>query len=163
MAVLGITSAADLNSILAKWKTVQMPFNAAEVTPAERQAVEKLVLASRYLEGAYWQQSDPEGLKLMQSTSDPTLKRLLMINGSRYDLLNDNQPFVGNQPFLPGRNIYPPGLTRADIEKYVQAHPDQKAAIYDEHTIIRRNGDKLETTPYHVAYRQFLEPASKLL
>jgi hypothetical protein len=82
-----------------------------------------------------------------------------MINGSRYSLLDENKPFVDAPPMPPGRNLYPPDLTKAQIE----SHPDRKKAIYDPFTVVRRNGAKLETTPYHVAYARYLQPASRLL
>jgi hypothetical protein len=63
----------------------------------------------------------------------------------------------------PGRGFYPANLSRDQVEQYVKEHPDQKAAIYDQFTIVRWHQAKLETVPYHVAYRAFLEPAAKAL
>src|SRR5581483_2871966 len=85
-------------------------FNPAGLSARERQLVEKLVEASRYLDDIYWRQSDPEGLALYKSTPDPKLKRLLMINGSRWDLLDENRPFVGTEPMPPGHALYPKDL-----------------------------------------------------
>ncbi|HEX9406849.1 MAG TPA: Zn-dependent hydrolase, partial [Thermoanaerobaculia bacterium] len=80
-----------------------------------------------------------------------------------YDQIEENRSFIGGEPMPPGRNLYPRSLTRADIEAYVTAHPDQKKAIYDERTVVglvSRNPLKLSTTPYHVKYRRWLEPAA---
>jgi hypothetical protein len=159
----------DVSDRLARWKPVEMPFHADRLTARERRLVEKLVAASQEVENIFWRQSDPEGMKLWQSlasSSDPkdqSLRRYLWINGSRYDLLDENRPFVGTGPTPPGRALYPPGLTRAEIETYVQAHPEQKKAIYDEHTVIVRDGVRLKTIPYHVAYRPFLDRAAAAL
>jgi hypothetical protein len=54
-------------------------------------------------------------------------------------------------------------LTRDDIEKYVQQHPDQKAAIYGDYTVVRRKGDALVAIPYHVEFAEFLKPAATAL
>ena len=76
--------------------------------------VDKLVDASRYLEEIYWRQIDPEGLTLYESLAgsknpkDEMLRRYLWINASRFDLLDDNKPFVGTTPMSPGRGFYPP-------------------------------------------------------
>ena len=127
----------------------------------------KLVDCSRYLDDIFWRQSDPEGLGLYKSLDgsntprDIKLRQFLMINGSRFDLTNDNKPFVGTKPMPPGRGLYPDGLTREELEKYVAAHPDQKEELYNPYTVIRRNGDQLEAIPYRTAYRQFLIPAAK--
>jgi hypothetical protein len=154
---------ANLDERLAKWKPVQMPFQAAGLSARERQMVEKLVEASQYLDNIYWRQSDPEGLELYKTTRDPKLKRLLAINGCRWDLLDENRPFVGSEPMPPGHALYPKGLTRAQIEQYVRQHAEKKQQIYGENTVVHRRGNDLVGVPYHEEYKQFLEPAAKAL
>jgi hypothetical protein len=156
-------SATDIAQRLARWKPVEMPYHSETLTARERQEVDKLVDASREMEAIYWRQSDPEALKLYETTKNANLKQLLFINGSRFDLIDDNKPFVGTKPLSPGWNLYPEGLTSAQIEAYVKAHPAEKAAIYSPYTVLRWNGKKLEAIPYHVEYKQWLEPAAKLL
>lgn len=157
------SSQADVEARLSKWKQVPMADGTAGLSAAQKAVVSKLVDASRFIESIYWRQSDMEALRLLESTRNAELKRALMIHGSRFDLLDGNQPFVAGARFLPGRELYPPGLTRAEIEAYVRAHPEQKRAIYSPYTVIRRDGAGLKAIPYHVQYREFLEPAAKLL
>src|SRR5690349_13238885 len=111
-----LQNTSDIDQRLARWQQVQMPFNSSALTPRERQLVQKLVEASQYLDNVFWRQSDPEGLALYKSTNDPKLRRLLMINGGRFDLVDENHPFTGTEPMPPGRALYPKGLTRAQIE-----------------------------------------------
>ncbi len=147
-----------------------MPFHSAALTARERQLVKKLVEASRPLETIYWLQNDPQGLELYQSlagAADPQQRKLrqyLKINASRFDLIDEDRPFVGTEPAPPGRGFYPAGITREEIEKYVKAHPEKRAEIYSPITVVRRveNGD-LIGVPYHTAYKSFLAPASKAL
>jgi hypothetical protein len=159
----------DLTNQLAKYRRVKMPFNAKGLTPRELQLVNKLVDACRYLEIIYWLQSDTEGYALLQQLKEDAslrakeLRRLLTINGSRYDLIRNNAPFVGTAPRPPGGDLFPADLTREALEKYVLAHPDQKKALYDPFTVVRRKGDALEAIPYHIAFKQWLEPAARLL
>jgi hypothetical protein len=148
---------------LAKWKPVEMPFHAEKFSARERQMIEKLVEATRLLDDIYWRQSDLAGLELYKTTKDPAVKRLLMIMGCRWDLLDENRPFVGNEPMPPGHELYPHGLTRADIEKYVAQHPADKAAIYDPYTVVKKRGDRLAGVPYHEEYKQFVEPMAEAL
>src|SRR5262245_59078182 len=63
----GLKVSPDLDQQLAKFRRVPMPFDAKGLSARERQMVEKLVLACRYLENIFWRQSDPEGLTLYQS------------------------------------------------------------------------------------------------
>src|SRR5271157_5567425 len=161
--------AADLDQRMAKFRRVQMPFRTAGLSAREQQLLRKLVEACGYLESVYWRQSDPEGLSLYQSLAasasprDVKLRRYLKINASRFDLLDDNKPFVGTDPMPLGRGFYPTNLTRDRVEQYVKEHPDQKAAVYDQFTIVRWHDGQLEAVPFHIAYRAFLEPAAKAL
>ena len=111
---------------LARWKPVPMPFHSEGLSAKERQMVDKLVDASRLLNDVYWRQSDRAGLALYKSTQDPTLRRLFAIMGSRWDLLDENRPFVGTEPMPPGHELYPHDLTRAQIEQYVKRHPGRQ-------------------------------------
>jgi hypothetical protein len=163
----GMQVVPDLAQRLAKFHQVQMPFHSAGLTSREVKLVDKLVDACRYLEEIYWRQIDPDGLTLYQSLAtsknpkDEKLRRYIWINASRFDLLDDNKPFVGTAPMSPGGGYYPQGLTREQIEQYVKDHPGKKADIYSQTTIVRWQGDQLEGLRYHIAYRSFLEPAAK--
>ena len=160
---------ADLDLRLAKFRPVKMRFDSAGLTAREKQLVEKLIEASHHLEDIYWRQSDPEGLALYRSleggrnSADQKLLRFLRINGSRFDLIDDNKPFVGTERIAPGRGFYPKGLTREQIEQYVKEHPEKKAEIYSPYTVVERRDSQLAGVPYHIAYREFLEPAVKTL
>jgi hypothetical protein len=163
----GMQVAPDLAQRLAKFRRVDMPFHSTGFTEREKKLVEKLVDASRYLEDIYWRQIDPEALTLYQSLAtskspkDQELRHYLWINGSRFDLIEQNRPFVGITPMPPGRGFYPEGLTRRQIEQYVQDHPDRRDEIYSSTTVVRWHADRLEGVPYHIAYRSFLEPAAQ--
>jgi hypothetical protein len=113
LASLPLSAAAgDLDARLARFRQVQMPFAAARLTASERHVVEKLVDACQHLEVIFWEQSDPDALALYRNSTDTKLRRLLMINGSRWDFIDENKPFTGSGPMPPGHALYPPALTR---------------------------------------------------
>src|SRR2546427_13084661 len=114
-----LLATSDIDQRLARWQPVKMPFDASGLSTRERQLVQKLVEASQYLDNIYWRQSDPEGLALYKSTRDPKVRRLLLIHGSRFDLIDENHPFAGAEPMPVGRGLYPKGLTREQIEQVV--------------------------------------------
>ncbi|MGZ7030499.1 MAG: dipeptidyl-peptidase 3 family protein [Thermoanaerobaculia bacterium] len=164
--------APDLDQHLARWQRLEMPFTMESFSPREKRLVTELIAACRDLEDIYWRQSDPADIDLYKSLvkskdpADQNLRRFLWINGSRYNLLEENKPFIGSEPMPPGRALFPKGITRDEIEAYVKAHPAEKKAIYDERTVVElvsRSPLKLKTTPYHVKYRQWLEPAAQHL
>jgi hypothetical protein len=158
----------DLAERVAKFKLVHMPFNSAGLSAREKGMVAKLVDASGLLDCIYWRQNDPEGLKLYLSLAksknpqDELLRRYLKINGSRFDLIDDDKPFVDTEPMSPGRGFYPGGLTRKEIEDLVSRHPLVKEAYYSPYTVIRNvnvGGIPSNTPiPYHIAFKEFLEP-----
>ena len=157
-------SSADYTALLARYHTVQMSFDASTLTDREKQLVAKLAEATRLIDELFWEQSDPEGLALYRSLASSTnagdqqLRQLLRYNGGRHDLIREHQPFAGAGPRPPGANLYPTDLTRAEFDAYVAKHPEQKAALYDPYTVVRRQGDALVAIPYHVAYAQWLAP-----
>ena len=164
-AELGV--ARDLDARLAKFKPVEMPFAHAGFSDREQQMVQKLVDAANCIERIYWRQSDPEGLRLygrLEKSSDALDKKVLRfmtINGSRYDLIDELHPFIGQQPAPPGRALYPANLTQAEVEKYAAAHPAEKESVYNEVSLLERDGSKLIAVPYHIAFAEYLKPAAE--
>jgi hypothetical protein len=165
--------APNLEQRLARLTPVEMPFVTTGLSKDEVKEVGELVEASRLLGDIYWRQIDPPALTLYKeltqngmparNTEAGQLAHYVFVNGSRYDLFEGNAPFVGTQPIPLGRAFYPVDLTRTEIEAYVKQHPDEKEALYSPTTIVRRDGDKLNAIPYHVAFAEFLKPAADAL
>jgi hypothetical protein len=161
--------APDLDRRLARFKVVNMTFTAGSLSPRERQLVDALVIACRYLESMFWRQSDPDGLALYKALEGHTspaalrLRRYLTINGSRWDLVDENRPFVGTTALPPGHALYPPDLTRAGIDAYIGQHPDKKAELYNPYTIVRRQGNGLAGRAYHDEFMPFVTGAANAL
>jgi hypothetical protein len=162
---------------VARWKQVTMPYGKAGLTAREQQMIAKLADACHLMDTVYLHQSDLGGWAMYHTAASPLLTEMYAINGSRWDLADDNSPFVGEEPLVPGRELYPFGLTRAEIEQYAAAHPEQKAALYDPHTVIRSaplslspylsqpvasgTPDRLFIVPYHEAYAEWLKPMAE--
>jgi hypothetical protein len=163
------TAVPDLGDRIRQFKPVRMPFDSTGLTDRERKMIDELVIACRAIESMYWRQSDPVGLALYQalSASDTPLARdvrhYLLINGSRWDLVRNNEAFVGTMPMPPGHYLYPPDLTRPAIEGYAAADPGTKAALYDPYTMVRREGSDLAARPYHDEFRPFVDAAADAL
>ena len=163
------TVAPDIDARLARFKPVRMPYNSAALNARERQMVDQLVIALHQLENMFWRQSDPEGLALykalekMETPQARSTQHYLWINGSRWDLVNENEPFVGRQPMPPGHALYPADLTRAQVDAYVAAHPDRKALIFDPYTMVRRTGADFTGVKYHDEFAVFIKPAAAAL
>jgi hypothetical protein len=163
------TAKPDLAQRLARFKPVRMTYDPSSLTADERKMIDRLVAASRALESMFWRQSDPVGLALYKAlASDKTplgrdLRHYLWINGSRFDLVRENEPFVGTAMMPPGRALYPADLTRAAVDEYVAAHPEAKAPLFDPFTLIRRDGARLVGRPYHDEFAPFAKAAAGAL
>ena len=173
--------APDLAERLAKFKPIHIGFDSSSLTDKETKMVDKLVDAAGLLDCIYWRQSDPEGLKLYlalangKDPKDEALREYLKINGGRFDLVDEDKPFVGTQPAPPGRGFFPWGMTKQEFDALVDANPGAKAVYYSPYTILTNShsGDPVTAgdfklpaagvaaIPYHAAFREFLVPMAK--
>src|SRR6266853_2504607 len=179
-----MTVVPDLEKRVARFKPVRMPYNEAALSSRERQMIEQLVIACHELENIYWRQSDPDGLalyKAIETVKTPLAQKLrhyLFINGSRFDLVDGNRPFVGKTPMPPGHALYPAGVTREQIERYVAKYPARRQAIYNPYTVVSRQRSPEPQAPqgpeaagenvlagewYHSKFIEFLRPAAAAL
>lgn len=161
----------------ARWKVIRVPYNKAGLSLREQQMIAKLADACRQLDQLYLHASDLGGYEMYHTTQNPAILRLFSINGSRWDLLDRNEPFIGEEPLIPGHELYPYGLTQANLDAYVAAHPNERAELYNPWAIVRSapldldpklsqpvvygTPQKLYTYPYHVAYAQWLNPMAE--
>jgi hypothetical protein len=180
--------APDLAQRVAKFERVKMPFHSEGLTAREKKMVEKLVDAAGLLDCIFWRQSDPQGLKLYLSLEKSTnpqdvlLRRYLKINGGRFELINDNKPFVGTEPMPPGRGLYrlqigyepwvvlgPKPDPPTGLADFLTNYAKRDKAITNPYTIVSvirpESGQGIvnlvQTIPYHEAYAEFLKPMAK--
>jgi hypothetical protein len=179
---------SDLPDRAAKFKRVEMPFNRQGLSPREIQLVDKLVHAAGLLDCIYWRQSDPDALylykELIQSTDpqDEMLARYLKINGSRFDLIDDEKPFLGTDLMPPGRGFYtttagqePTAILSpkesyddrvARLKSLLEGLAKQNKQVISPYTLVAITSSEsgaslVQTTPYSVAFREFLKLAAQ--
>jgi hypothetical protein len=75
----------------------------AGLTDWERAVVDKLVKAATYMDTAFWQQVDPDGMQIFNSFAGATSERdkavrfMMDANYGRWDRFLEFAPFVGTQ------------------------------------------------------------------
>lgn len=159
----------DLAAQKAKLATIPMQVDTAFLSAEERDVVNLLIKASDLMSEVYLRQRYAENPQVRRAVSmNRRADRDLLVemfdrNFGPWDEMADLHPFWGSTPMPEGAGFYPEDLTRAQLDAYVAAHPDQKAALLSPYTVVRREGEKLIAVPYSVAYREWLEPAAKLL
>ena len=143
------------------------------LSEGDRKALDKLIEAAKLFDPLFLRQvwSGNEALlKKLEADSSPEGRERLhyfMINKGPWSRLDKNEPFIDGVPREkpPQGGFYPDDMTKDEFNTWVATLPDQdKQRATGFFTVIRRGADgKLKIVPYHEEYREFLEPAAKLL
>ena len=151
---------------LAKLATIEMKVDTSYLSAEERQVVNLLNQAANLMSEIYKRQATPDYDKLraeVAAKNDPKLLEKFDAFFGPWDSIEDNKPFFGDKERPAGAGFYPADLTKDELDKYIAAHPDQAEALTSPYTVVQRQGDRLVAVPYSQAYKQWLEPAAKLL
>jgi len=153
----------------ARIARIAMKPDTAYLTPEERRVVNLLIQAANRMSDIYLRQNyarNPEvrsAIARSRRADQPLLLDMFDLMAGPWDALDEDRPFWGTLPKPPGGGHYPDDLTKAALDAYLVAHPDEKARLLDPYTVVRRQGDRLVAIPYSIAYAEWLEPAAKLL
>ena len=167
----GITL-AEMDERLEQLAPVTIDFDESILTEGERAAVVALVEASRVLDGIFLRQVHPENPEWRRQVAGraegdtawaPVLEYFDVMYGP-WDRLEDNEPFLAVGPKPPGAGYYPEGITTAELEQWMEEHPERSEAFRSYFTVIRSTDDGgLEAIPYSEFYRDHLEEAASWL
>jgi peptidase M49-like protein len=169
-------SKAPADSLAAKirrFAPTDLSADSSLLSEGDRKALDKLIEAAKLFDPLFLRQvwSGNEALlkKLERDTSPEGRERLhyFMINKGPWSRLDKNEPFIDGVPHEkpPQAGFYPDDMTKDEFNAWVATLPEQdKQRATGFFTVIRRGADgKLKIVPYHEEYREFLEPAAKLL
>ena len=151
---------------LAKLASVNMAVDTSYLTAEEREVVNLLNQAANLMSEIYKRQTTPDYDRLraeVAAKNDPRLLEKFDAFFGPWDPLEDGKPFFGTAAKPAGAGFYPADLTKEQFDGYLKAHPDQAEALTSPYTVVERRGDRLVAIPYSQAYKQWLEPAAKLL
>lgn len=177
VAVIGcgkkvIQSKADVNEVVAqvnKFVPVQLKFDPSLLDANETEALKKIVQAAMFMDEIFLNQvySKNEALQieLMDSfgpENEPYLQ-LFQIMFGPFNRLEEDKPFINNEPKPEGANFYPEDMTKAEFLDWIETHPEDKAEFEDTFTRIVREDGQLKAVPYSEVYDSWLKPAAQLL
>jgi len=151
---------------LSKLARIEMTTDTSYLTEEEREVVNLLIKASDLMSEIYKRQTTPNYDQLraqIVATNDPKLLERFDAFFGPWDPMNDGEPFFGGKAKPPGAGFYPGDLTKEEFDKYLATHPGEASKLTDPYTVVKREGGKLVAVPYSVEYKQWLEPAAKLL
>jgi hypothetical protein len=159
----------DPQAQLAKLAVIEMNPDTSYLNAEEREVVNLLIDASELMDEIYLRQrfaANPQVRQAIERSRRADRDVLLTLfdrNFGQWDALAELHPFWGSEPMPEGAGFYPTDLTREEFEAYLAAHPGEKAALTSPYTVVKRQGARSVAVPYSVEYRQWLEPAAKLL
>jgi hypothetical protein len=141
------------------YATVRLTADLGHLTDRQKQMVPLLIQASKIMDDLYWLQAYGDRKPLLESISDPAMRRFADINYGPWDRLAADQPFVeGAGPKPLGAQFYPQDMTREEFEAWEQ---EDKIGLY---TLVKRDpAGALYLQPFSEAYAVQLDEAAGLL
>src|SRR6202171_2970357 len=136
--------------IIDKTQTIKLAPDLSQLSADERKAVAKLLEVGNIFQSIYEDQRHKQALssyrdllKVDQSTgSMPATQNLLTLyrlfqGPIATTLENKREPFLPVDPVVPGKNIYPWGVKKEEIEAFLTAHPEKRDEIMNLRSVIR--------------------------
>ena len=136
--------------IVDKTQTIRLAPDLSHMSAAERKAVAKLLEVGQIFQSLYEKQRHPQALSaklaLVQlderMRSSPATQNLLMLyrlnQGPIVQTLeNKREPFLPVEPVEPGKNVYPWGVKKEEIEKDLAKRPQMRDVFIGQRTVAR--------------------------
>ena len=134
-------------AVLDKTQEIRLAPDLSGLSAGERRAVDKLLEVGKIFQRLYEvsrHHQAEEALAMLQGPARPphadALLRLYRLNKGPIATTPENtrEAFVPVDPTVPGKNVYPWGVTKGEIEAFLSAHPEERDRILDARTVVRR-------------------------
>lgn len=165
--------AGSLAARIRQFARTDLTADISQLSENDRKALDKLIEAAKLLDPLFlrqvWSGNEALRRKLEADTSPEGRERFhyFMINKGPWSRNEENEPFIDGVPHQKPAHagFYPDDMSRDEFNAWVNGLSEQdKKRATGFFTVIKRGPDgKLKIVPYHEEYREFLEPAAKLL
>src|SRR5689334_17078503 len=139
--------------LIDKTQTITLSGDLSKLSDGERKAVAKLIEVGQIFQKLYEEQRHPQALSSYRALveldkrtgSTPATQNLLtlyrLFQGPIATTLdNKREPFLPVDPLQPGKNMYPWGITKEDVERFINSskNPEEtRSEILDVRTAVR--------------------------
>ena len=139
--------------LVDKTQTIRLAPDVSQLSDGERKAVAKLIEVGQIFQQLYELQRHPEALSSYraleqlnkQNGGTPATQNLLTLyrlfqGPIATTLENKREPFLPVEPLKPGKNMYPWGITKDEVEQFISSskNPDEtRSEILDLRTVVR--------------------------
>lgn len=137
--------------IIDKTQTIRLAPELTQLSESERKAVTKLLEVGQIFQRLYEDQRHKQAISGFQALAQldkhlgsvPATQNLLTLYRLNQGpiattLENKREPFLPVDPTTPGKNAFPWGVKKDEIESFLTAHPDKRDQIMDARTVVRR-------------------------
>jgi len=137
--------------VVDKTQTIRLAPELSHLSEGERKAVAKLLEVGKLFQGVYEDQrhqqalSSYRGLLQLDKRSAPSAasENLIMLYRLNQGpiattLENKREPFLPVEALVPGKNVYPWGIKKEELESFLAANPSQRDQILDQRSVVRR-------------------------
>lgn len=136
--------------IVDKTQTIRLAPDVSQLSEGERRAVAKLLEVGKIFQSLYEQQRHPQALssyrdllqldkRMGSSAATQNLLMLYRLNQGPIatTLENKREPFLPVDGVQPGKNMYPWGVTKEQLEVFLTSHPEERERILDLRTVVK--------------------------
>jgi hypothetical protein len=137
--------------LVERTQTTRLAPDLSHLAAGERAAVARLLEAGKIFQELYEQQRHARALNARDELAlrdrrlgSPiatqnllTLYRLFQ-GPIATTLENRREPFLDVDPVVPGKNVYPWGVKKEEIEAFLSAHPERRDSVLDLRSVVRR-------------------------
>ncbi|HXQ73233.1 MAG TPA: zincin-like metallopeptidase domain-containing protein [Pyrinomonadaceae bacterium] len=139
--------------LVDKTQTIRLAPDVSQLSEGERKAVARLIEVGQIFQNLYELQRHPEALTSYraleqlnkQNGGTPATQNLLTLyrlfqGPIATTLENKREPFLPVEPLKPGKNMYPWGITKEEVEQFINSskNPDEtRSEILDLRTVVR--------------------------
>ena len=136
--------------IIDKTQTIRLATDLSHLSAGERKAIERLIEVGTIFQSLYEKQRHPTSLssfanlvQLDKRIGAPAATQNLLTLYRLFEgpiattLENKREPFLPVDGVQPGKNVYPWGVKKEEIEAHLAANPDQRNKILGLRTVVR--------------------------
>ena len=163
----------ELSEKIARFAPTIVTADVKKLSANDRKALDKIIMAARLFDPLFIRQvwSGNEALLAKLEADKTPLGKLRLhyfrINKGPWSQLDDNKAFLPGVPEHRPMNAahYPDDMSKEEFSKWVEtlSQADKTKATGFFYAIRRGANGQLTAVPYSQVYREFLEPAAKLL
>jgi hypothetical protein len=163
----------ELGRKIARFAPTTLTADTSKLTAKDKLALEKIIAAAKLFDPLFlrqvWNGNEALEKKLLADKTPAGRQRLhyFYINDGPWSRLDEKEPFIDGVPReKPAHaSYYPDDMTKDDFNSWLEglSDSDKHKATGFFHLIRRGPDKKLMMVPYSEAYKEYLDPAAKLL